>query len=135
MKSLDSKMKVSTVLIVDDEPTFREMLSSFVSRNGYQTVCAENSKEALAVLEKQSVDAVLLDIQLGTELGFNLLPVIREKHAVPVIMVTGLGYEEEIMQEALKAGAAGYVSKVVPLNEVTVALRRAMRRQTEPSAT
>lgn len=115
---------MSTVLIVDDEKMFSEMLARFLSLNGFKTLCAKDSTEAFGTLDTKVVDAVLLDINLGQENGFALLDPIRKTHPVPVIMLTGLGYDEGAMQEALKVGAAGYLSKMVEMEEVVLTLHR-----------
>ena len=66
----------------------------------------------MAWLESNPCDAVILDIGMPKIDGLSLISMIREKHAVlPIVMFTGLGYDEEAMQTARKAGANGYVSK------------------------
>ena len=117
---------MNTVLIVDDDKMFGDMLARFLSLNGFKTLCATDSSEAFKILQDGIVDAILLDIKLGDEDGFALIEPIRKTHPIPIIMLTGLGYDENAMQEALKDGASGYLSKMVELEEVALTLHRVL---------
>ena len=69
--------------------------------------------------------SVILDIGMPKIDGLSLISMIREKHAdLPIVMFTGLGYDEEAMQTARKAGANGYVSKGLGPSEIYSALMR-----------
>ena len=123
MASLDQK----TILVVDDESMVSEMLARFLKREGFQAAVAKDFETTLAALTQAKIDAVLLDIGLGDEDGFDLLKKIRELHpSVPVVMLTGLGYDDKAMEEALELGAAGYLSKTDDVSEVGVTIRRVL---------
>ncbi|MCI0744922.1 MAG: response regulator [Verrucomicrobia subdivision 3 bacterium] len=114
------------ILIVDDEPQIRELLSLYLSKQGYEVSTAASSSETLARLEGGSVDLIVLDIGLAEEDGLSLLQRIKGSHpGVPVIMLTGMGFVEDLLQEAHDKGADGYVSKVLPLDELLIAIERA----------
>ncbi|HTD65406.1 MAG TPA: response regulator, partial [Candidatus Limnocylindria bacterium] len=79
------------ILVVDDEPQIREMLSMYFARHGYETATAADSAETLRIVEASNVDVVVLDIGLAEEDGLKLLG--RLKAARPelrVIMLTGM---------------------------------------------
>jgi DNA-binding response OmpR family regulator len=80
-------------------------------------------------------DAVILDIGMPKIDGLSLISVIREHHAeLPIIIFTGLGYDEEMMQAARYAGANGYVSKGLGPSEIYSAVMRVLT-PTNPPAT
>lgn len=116
-----------TVLVIDDENMMGEMLARYLKREGFEGLIATNSEEGLSVLRRAKVDAVLLDIKLGDEDGFEVLKLIKkESPNVPVVMLTGLGYDDKAMSEALELGASGYLSKSADISEVGITVRRVL---------
>ncbi len=113
------------ILVVDDEPQIRELLSVYLSRQGFQVIAAASSEETLAALDQTPVDMVVLDIGLADEDGLKLLEAIKKgRPHLRVVMLTGMGFVEDLLQEAHQKGADGYVSKIVPLDELLMAIKR-----------
>lgn len=113
------------ILVVDDEAQIRELLSVYLRRQGYQVAVAGTGAEALAELGQSPVDLVVLDIGLENEDGLGLLERIKSAHPkVLVVMLTGLGFVEDLLEEAQQKGADGYVSKVLALDELLMAIQR-----------
>ena len=82
----------------------------------------------MRLVEQTPVDLVVLDISLAQEDGLKVLPALKSKHPhLKVIMLTGMGFVEELLQEANQKGADGYVSKVVPLEELLLAIQRVLK--------
>ena len=82
----------------------------------------------MRLLSESEVDLVVLDIRLEEEDGMDLLSKIKTQHPrLRVVMLTGLGFIEELLQEANEHGADGYVSKVLPLDELLLAIERALK--------
>ena len=82
-----------TVLVVDDDPDFLQLLATFVSRGGYEVVKADGPFSALDLLEKSPPDAILLDIMMPDRSGLELLEQIRwEKKSshLPVICISAV---------------------------------------------
>ena len=78
-------------------------------------------------LDLNACDAIILDIGMPKIDGISLTSMIREKFsALPIVMFTGLGYDEDAMQAARKAGANGYVSKGLGPSEIYSALMRVL---------
>ena len=78
-------------------------------------------------MKEQPADAVLLDIELPDSNGLEFLTQFKSLYPnVPVVMMTGLGYEEELMAKALKNGASGYVGKGVGMDDAIVAIKRVL---------
>jgi len=113
------------ILVVDDEPQIRDLLSVYLIRQGYQVISAASSLETLELLDTTVVDMVVLDIGLADEDGLKLLEAIKKgRPKVRVVMLTGMGFVEDLLQEAHQKGADGYVSKIVPLDELLAAIKR-----------
>ena len=116
------------ILIVDDEDQMREMLSLYLSKHGYQVSSAATSAETLQIIQRAHVDLVVLDIGLAGEDGLGLLARIKARNpAIQVVMLTGMGFDEDLLKEAHAKGADGYVSKLLPPDELLVVIQRAMR--------
>lgn len=103
------------VLVVDDQEENRDMLSRRLERKGYDTLIAENGLDALALIEKEEIDIVLLDIRMPGLDGNEVLERIRAKYSptdLPVIMVTA---EADSASEvkSLGLGADDYVTKPI----------------------
>ena len=113
------------ILVVDDEPQIRDLLSVYLIRQGFDVVTAASSQETLEILGKNTIDMVVLDIGLADEDGLKLLEEIKKgRPNVRVVMLTGMGFVEDLLQEAHQKGADGYVSKIVPLDELLTAIKR-----------
>jgi DNA-binding response OmpR family regulator len=113
------------ILVVDDEAQIRELLSVYFRRQGFEVTTAASSQECLQVLAQTPVDLVVLDIGLDGEDGLRLLEKIKATHPnVRVVMLTGMGFVEDLLEEAHAKGADGYVSKVLPLGELLLAVQR-----------
>lgn len=113
------------ILVVDDEPQIRDLLSVYLIRQGFDVALAASSQETLEILGKESIDMVVLDIGLADEDGLKLLEAIKKgRPGVRVVMLTGMGFVEDLLQEAHQKGADGYVSKIVPLDELLTAIKR-----------
>ena len=122
------------ILIVDDEAAIRELLSRFLSGGGYDTVAAADGDEALALVKRESLDLVLLDIQMPGLDGIEALRQIKKlDRDLPVIMVTSDGRVPQVVA-AMRAGAYDYVVKPFAHADVIRAVRNAVndrgRRQT-----
>ncbi|MFI5034548.1 MAG: response regulator, partial [Reyranellales bacterium] len=111
------------ILIVDDIPDNRILLSRRFERQGYQCAEADSGQGALAAIEGRPFDVVLLDVMMPDLDGLEVLRRIREKYSqemLAVIMVTGRAESDDIVQ-ALKLGANDYIVKPV---DFAVALAR-----------
>lgn len=116
------------VLIVDDEPLIIEMTREMLEEEGFKVSGAGSSADAVKVTDQGHVDAILLDIRLPNEDGLTFLQKIKASHPqIHVVMLTGSGYEENLMQTALRYGASGYISKETDLENVVIALKRVLK--------
>ena len=105
------------ILVVDDETQIRELLSVYLVKQGFKVSSAATSQETLKLLKQEPADLVVLDIGLADEDGLKLMADIKKNHpGLRVVMLTGMGFVEDLLQEAHQKGADGYVSKVLPLD-------------------
>jgi DNA-binding response OmpR family regulator len=110
-----SEEAMARVLVVDDEPDARELLSEFLTAKGYAVLTASNGEEALRKLKEDRPHLILLDIRMPKMDGLETLRRVREiDHEVGVIMVTAVN-EEETGRQALKLGAFDYITKPLDL--------------------
>lgn len=124
------------ILVVDDEPQIRDLLSVYLMRRGYKVFTAAGSTETQAILKEYPVDLVVLDIGLAEEDGLKLLERLkRERPGILVVMLTGMGFVEDLLQEAHQKGADGYVSKVLPLDELLLVIQRTLAPENAESPT
>jgi DNA-binding response OmpR family regulator len=107
------------ILIVDDEHEIVELLEDLLLHKGYDIAKAYSQEEARRQIEAFKPSLILLDIKLPDGDGVVFLKEIKQNHAnIDVIMITGLA-DKEIALEALKNGAADYITKPIDLNYLT----------------
>lgn len=113
-----------TILVVDDDTLIREMVKDSLAPQGFVFLEAANGREAMEVLERSSADAVILDLLMPVQSGFDTLLQIRAKlPQLPVIILSSLD-TQELIQEALIAGAASFIAKPFhPLELLDAVLR------------
>jgi DNA-binding response OmpR family regulator len=88
---------VTRVLVVDDEPTIREIVVSYLEREGFKTLEAADGNRARELLERDAPDLVVLDVMLPGTDGLELCRWIRSRSRLPVIMLTARGEESDRM--------------------------------------
>jgi two-component system sensor histidine kinase/response regulator len=117
------------VLIVDDEPSAREMLEALLFREGYEMAFAPSGPEALARLDELAPDLILLDVMMPGMDGFEVCQRLktgkRWRH-IPIILVTALDRKEDLAH-GLDAGADDFLSKPVNSLELRARVRSMLR--------
>ena len=113
----------SKVLIVDDEPNIVEILGRLLAQQGYEIRTAASAEEALALLDHEPVNAILLDNNLPGMTGMRALAEIRRRTAAPTLLMTG-HFDEGFATDALLLGAAGILSKPFDFTKVEALLAR-----------
>lgn len=122
----------TTVLVVDDEASIRQMLCEYLRADGFEVVGVADGKAALAHLRSSPVDSVLLDLSMPGMTGLEVLAEIRSKHNTTVIVVTARGDEADKVL-GLGLGADDYVTKPFSPREVAARIRAVLRRGTTSS--
>ncbi len=128
----DDQFKNRVILVVDDEERMAHFIRLNLEHDGFQVVEAYRGMQAIQSLRDSLPDLVLLDIMLPDLDGFEVLKLIREISAVPVIMLTAKG-EEEDRVKGLELGADDYITKPFSPRELVSRVRAVLRR-TEASS-
>lgn len=111
---------MSVVLVVDDSPVIRRVMSVTFEKNGFEVELAEDGQEALDILEDVDIDVVFADINMPVMDGISMLKVIRQSAEwahLPVVMLTGVG-EEKDREAAMTAGANAILTKPSSSSEI-----------------
>ena len=115
-------------LIIDDSPLLTRVLVAYLKSLGHSCSAILDSTETEAWLDQNPCDAVILDIVMPKIDGVALIPIIRKKYPeMPIVIFTGLGFDEEMMQLTREAGANGYVSKGLGPSDIYMALMRVLK--------
>lgn len=120
------------LLLVDDEPSLREPLAEYLTRQGFVVRQAEDAAKARSALLEETPDLVLLDIMMPGEDGLSLCRYLAENKNVPVIMLTA---RNEAMDRivGLEIGADDYVPKPFEPRELVARIRSVLRRAVRAS--
>ncbi len=119
----------STILIVDDEPNTLKVLSAILKNKGYDVLTARTAEEALNIIKKKDVDAIISDYKLPGINGIQLVDEIKDKgYQMPIVMLTAYGTIEKAV-EAMKKGAFNYLVKPVNPDELITVMREAIDKQ------
>jgi len=114
------------ILAVDDEPSMLRLLEISLRQAGYQPLTARDGREALELIRTREVDCVVSDLHMPRMDGLQLLKEIRQTDVeLPVIIVTAQG-EVRSAIEAMKSGASDYILRPFDLEELELAIQRAL---------
>jgi two-component system phosphate regulon response regulator OmpR len=121
------------LLVVDDDRRIRDLLSRFLSGEGYRVTTADNAKDARAKLNGLSFDLMVLDVMMPGETGFEFAKSLRGQSSVPILMLTARdGTEARI--EGLSLGADDYLSKPFEPRELSLRIASILKRVHPPAA-
>ncbi|QBF30853.1 response regulator [Thalassococcus sp. S3] len=125
-------MAISKLMVVDDDPEMREMMTQFLRKHGFFVLTAESEEEIARHLETSRIDLILLDVMLGQENGVRICERLREEQDVPIILVSALSADHHRMA-GYSVGADDYIAK--PFNpDLLLARVRAVLRRGRRSA-
>lgn len=121
-----------TLLIVEDDRSFRQRLSLSMERRGFNVVAAESLEEAGLLAADNRPRYAILDMRLGDGNGLDLVPTLRHlRHDVRIIILTGYGNLASAVA-AVKAGAVDYLAKPADPDEILKALMAEKGEKPEP---
>ena len=122
-------MPDQVILVVDDEPAQRTVLAGFLRKRGFEAVQAGKVEDALAELSGRMIDLVLTDLRMPGASGIDLLEGARRINPeVPVVVMTAFGTVASAV-DAMKRGAADYLTKPIDLDELDVLIARTLERR------
>lgn len=139
MKTEDHRSGMDTVttaqrlLVVEDEPTLRELLSASLELSGFQVITAESGTQALEAVRAQRPDLIVLDVMLPDFNGFEVARRLRERPVgqgtghPPILFLTARDAAEDRIS-GLRAGGDDYVTKPFNLEELILRIQAVLRR-------
>ncbi len=130
---METTHATTCVLVVDDEPTVREVVAGYLRRDGHDVQEAGDGTTALELIENRTFDLVVLDMMLPGVNGLDILRRIRSKGDMPVIMLTARA-EESDRVAGLELGADDYVVKPFSPRELAARVNGVLRRSAPRSA-
>jgi DNA-binding response OmpR family regulator len=128
--------QIPSVLVVDDDVQYCEMLSGFLTHQGYHVVLAHDGSQAQELCVRQTFSCIVLDVNMPTVNGATFLQLLRAFSFTPVIMCSATSDEAEMVR-FFGLGADDYVAKPIRIHELTARIKVAIRRgvSEEPSYT
>ena len=124
-----SPPKPLRILVVDDEPPIRRLLHTSLTAQNYDVLEAEDGSTALALLRRNAVDAVVLDLGLPGKDGFEVIKSLRDEGSTVPIVVLSSRADESGKVRALDMGADDYVTKPFGMDELFARVRAAVRHK------
>ncbi|CAM4220876.1 response regulator transcription factor [Kibdelosporangium persicum] len=122
------------VLVVDDDETVRDVVRRYLELAGYEVTVAGDGERALELVAQSEPDLIVLDLMLPGIDGLEVCRRIRQRSAVPIVMLTALGDEENRIA-GLQLGADDYVSKPFSPRELALRVGSVLRRARAVPAT
>jgi len=117
----------SQFLIIDDDPGIAKFLVTYLRQRGHTCEALTEGFQTAAWLAQHNCEVAIVDLKMPKVDGISLISYMREINpALPIVVFTGLGYDEEQMHAALRAGANGYVSKNLPIEQLYCMLARVL---------
>ena len=129
--SRDPQIAGGCIVVVDDEPMVREVVTRYLRRDGFEVACAADGAEALRLIETTSPDMVVLDLMLPSVSGLDVLEEVRRQSDVPIILLTARGDEGDRVL-GLELGADDYVTKPFSARELAARVKSVLRRTSPP---
>jgi DNA-binding response OmpR family regulator len=121
----------SRVLVVDDEPTVREVVASYLQREGYEVAVLADGGTVIDAIEQFRPDLLVLDVMLPVRSGFDLVRDLRTRTELPVILLTARSDETDRVL-GLELGADDYIVKPFSPRELAARVRGVLRRTRVP---
>ena len=119
---------MTRILIVEDEASFSEALAFLLNKEGFETIVAEDGKQAIASFDENGADLILLDLMIPVISGVEVCRTIRTRSQVPIIMLTAKDAEIDKVV-GLELGADDYVTKPYSSRELIARIKAVLRRR------
>jgi len=122
-----SNREYSQFLIIDDDPGIAKFLVTYLRQRGHTCHALTDGFQTASWLSEHDCEVAIVDLRMPKVDGISLISFMREMNpSLPIVVFTGVGYDEEQMHAALHAGANGYVSKNLPIEQLYCVLARVL---------
>src|ERR1051326_75999 len=122
-----AKREYSQFLIIDDDPGIAKFLVTYLRQRGHTCQALTDGFQTASWLSEHDCEVAIVDLRMPKVDGISLISFMRELDpGLPIVVFTGVGYDEEQMHAALRAGANGYVSKNLPIEQLYCVLSRVL---------
>jgi len=126
--AIERMLAVTThILVVDDDPQIRALLSEYLTEHGLRVSAASNGRELRRILVDEAIDLVVLDLRLPGEDGMAIARSLRDECTVPIVMLTGVRDEADRVM-GLELGADDFIVKPFSPRELLARIRTVLRR-------
>jgi two-component system OmpR family response regulator len=115
------------ILVVDDDAQIRELLDEYLRENALRVSVASSGKQMSEILAGEAIDLIVLDLRLAGEDGMAIARTLRDKSAIPIVMLTGVRDEADRVM-GLELGADDYLTKPFSPRELLARIRTVLRR-------
>jgi two-component system, OmpR family, response regulator len=122
------------ILVVDDDPQIRELLREYLTENALRVSASATGEQMAGILENEAIDLVILDLRLAGEDGMAIARMLRDRSAIPIIILTGVRDEADRIM-GLELGADDYLTKPFSPRELLARIRTVLRRTKGPALT
>ncbi|PEB40500.1 response regulator transcription factor [Bacillus pseudomycoides] len=122
------------ILLVEDDSSIQEMVEKYLTKEGFQITIASDGEEGVLTFLKGSFDLIILDIMMPKLDGLEVVRIIREKSAVPILMMSAKDTDVD-KAVGLGLGADDYICKPFSMIELAARVKANIRRSTKYSAT
>jgi DNA-binding response OmpR family regulator len=117
----------TSVMVVDDQLSVRQLLTEYLSEQGYRVICATDGQNALYTARHEQPDLILLDIMMPKMDGYQFLRQYRQERSTPIIIITARDEETDAVL-GLDLGADDYLIKPFRMRELSARIRAVLRR-------
>src|ERR1700739_1865803 len=122
-----SNREYSQFLIIDDDPGIAKFLVTYLRQRGHTCHALTDGFQTASWLSEHDCEVAIVDLRMPKVDGMSWISLMREMSpGLPIVVFTGVGYDEEQMHAALHAGANGYVSKNLPIEQLYCVLARVL---------
>ncbi|WP_409305742.1 response regulator transcription factor [Peribacillus sp. SCS-155] len=121
---------MKSLLVIDDEQKIRDVIRSYFQKEKFQTIGASTGKEAIALVERQHFDMIILDLMLPDIPGEEICMSIRRKSSTPILMLTAKVQENDKLH-GLAIGADDYMVKPFSPRELVMRVKTILRRSSD----
>jgi two-component system phosphate regulon response regulator OmpR len=130
---MDASADKPHILVVDDDTRLRELLRSFLSRNGFRVTAAGHAAEARERLAVLDFDLIVLDVMMPGETGLDFAAELRRTDDVPILMLTAMGEPKDRIA-GLETGVDDYLGKPFEPRELLLRIQNVLRRNRPAAA-